>query len=87
MVLPEKHTAKWQYVNQRRIALERELGKDFSKCKDVVKLIGDVGLRRTIFGFIPCYEGMVIEFVVSVRAKVLMLTSKITGRLGLEEKG
>lgn len=27
----EKHAERWKYVDQRRIALERELGKDFSK--------------------------------------------------------
>lgn len=46
--------------------MEKELGKDFFKCKDVVKLIESNGLIRTVTDFCPFYEGLVKEFMVNV---------------------
>ncbi|XP_058762822.1 uncharacterized protein LOC131636192 [Vicia villosa] len=66
VIIPEKYAGKWQFVNQRRISLEREPGKYLSKYKDVEKLIEASRLRRTITSFGPCYEGLVKEFVISV---------------------
>ncbi|XP_050909074.1 uncharacterized protein LOC127122839 [Lathyrus oleraceus] len=49
-----------------RVALERELGKDTLKCKEVVELIEVVGLIKTVTKFGPCYENLVKEFVVTI---------------------
>lgn len=62
----EKNVERWKYVDQRRIALEKELAKGFLKCKEIVDLIEDGGLMRTVTSFHPCYEGLVKQFVVSV---------------------
>lgn len=64
--VPKKHAERWKYVEQRRIALEKELGKDLSKCKEVTELVEAVGLRRIVIEFGPCYERLEKEFVVIV---------------------
>ncbi|XP_050919655.1 uncharacterized protein LOC127137217 [Lathyrus oleraceus] len=61
-----KNAERWKYVIQRRITLERELGKDALKCKEVVKLIEVAGLMKTVTKFGLCYEGLVNEFVVTI---------------------
>ena len=40
-----------EYVFQRRLTLERELGKDALECKDVMDLIDEVKLRRSVSSF------------------------------------
>ncbi|XP_050895506.1 uncharacterized protein LOC127102140 [Lathyrus oleraceus] len=55
-----------KYVIQRRIALERELGKDALKCKEVVELIEAIGLMKIVTKFRLCYESLVKEFVVTI---------------------
>ena len=57
---------RWKYVNLKRIALERELNKDAIECKDVVDLIKEAGLMRTVEKFSNCYEGLVKEFIVNI---------------------
>lgn len=57
---------KWKYVYQRRLALERNLGKDALEFKEVVDLIEDVGLMKSIVGFGNCYEMLVKEIIVNV---------------------
>ncbi|XP_050875599.1 uncharacterized protein LOC127079233 [Lathyrus oleraceus] len=61
-----KNAERWKYVIQRRIALERELGKDALKCKEVMELIKVAGLMKTDTKFGPCYESLVKEFVVTI---------------------
>lgn len=61
-----KNAKRWKYVIQRRITLERELGKDALKCKEVVELIEAAGLIKIVTKFGPYYEGLVKEFVVTI---------------------
>ncbi|XP_050875395.1 uncharacterized protein LOC127079023 [Lathyrus oleraceus] len=49
--------AKWKFVIQRRVAVERELGKDVVEVKEVMDLIKVVRLLKTVAGFSQCYEG------------------------------
>ncbi|XP_050874955.1 uncharacterized protein LOC127078552 [Lathyrus oleraceus] len=58
--------AKWKFVIQRRVAVERELGKDAAKVKEVMDLIKAAGLLKTVAGFSQCYEGLVKEFIVNI---------------------
>lgn len=57
---------KWKFVYQRRITLERELGKDALECKEVMKLIEHPGLTKSVTGFGKCYEVLVKEFIVNI---------------------
>ncbi|XP_050916248.1 uncharacterized protein LOC127131364 [Lathyrus oleraceus] len=61
-----KNAERWMFVIQRRISLERELGKDTLKCKEVVELIEVDGLMKTVIKFGPCYEDLVKKFVVTI---------------------
>ncbi|XP_050875031.1 uncharacterized protein LOC127078633 [Lathyrus oleraceus] len=61
-----KNAERWKYVIQRRVALERELGKDALKCKEAMELIEAVGLMKTVTHFGPCYENLVKEIVVTI---------------------
>ncbi|XP_050920438.1 uncharacterized protein LOC127138075 [Lathyrus oleraceus] len=67
------HTRKRKYVSysdsefeSKGVALERELGKDALKCKEVVEIIEVVGLMKTVTKFGPCYKSLVKEFVVVI---------------------
>jgi len=42
---------KWKYVYQRRLALERRLGRDALECDQVMKLIDEERLRKSVGGF------------------------------------
>jgi hypothetical protein len=57
---------KWKYVYQRRLTLERDLRKDTLECKQVMNLIDEVGLRKSVSGFGNCYEMLVKEFIVNI---------------------
>ncbi|XP_050915846.1 uncharacterized protein LOC127130940 [Lathyrus oleraceus] len=61
-----ENVEKWNYVYQRRLALERKLRKDEFECKKVLSLIQEVGLIKTIIGFRKCYEMLVKEFIVNI---------------------
>ncbi|KAK2410499.1 hypothetical protein QL285_045860 [Trifolium repens] len=58
--------AKWKYVYHRRLALERELSDEALKCKDVMDLIQQAGLMKTVSGLGNCYEKLVKEFTVNI---------------------
>ncbi|XP_050877276.1 uncharacterized protein LOC127081028 [Lathyrus oleraceus] len=62
----EDGAAKWKFVIQRRVVVERELGKDVADVKEVMDLIKAVGLLKTVAGFSQCYEGLVKEFIVNI---------------------
>ncbi|XP_050919652.1 uncharacterized protein LOC127137213 [Lathyrus oleraceus] len=53
----EDGAAKWKFVIQRRVVVERELGKDIDEVKEVMDLIKAVGLLKTVAGFSQCYKG------------------------------
>ncbi|XP_050919099.1 uncharacterized protein LOC127136604 [Lathyrus oleraceus] len=44
----EDGATKWKFVIQRRVAVERELGKDAAEVKEVMDLIKAVGLLKTL---------------------------------------
>ncbi|XP_050909634.1 uncharacterized protein LOC127123459 [Lathyrus oleraceus] len=58
--------AKWKFVIQRRVVVEKELGKDVADVKEVMDLIKAIGLLKTVVGFSQCYEGLVKEFIVNI---------------------
>ncbi|XP_050876053.1 uncharacterized protein LOC127079720 [Lathyrus oleraceus] len=56
----------WKYVYQKRLALERELAQNVLECKDIIDLIQEAGLMKTVTQFSKCYEMLVKEFIVNV---------------------
>ncbi|XP_050889571.1 uncharacterized protein LOC127094841 [Lathyrus oleraceus] len=72
----EDGAAKWKFVIQRRVAAERELGKDDADVKEVMDLIKVVGLLKNVVGFSPCYEGLVKEFIVNIPEDIADKNSK-----------
>ncbi|XP_050915643.1 uncharacterized protein LOC127130718 [Lathyrus oleraceus] len=65
-VVPKKKKTKWKYVYQKRLALERELAQNVLDCKDIMDLIQEVGLMKTMTQFSKCYEMLVKEFIVNL---------------------
>ncbi|KAH1190007.1 hypothetical protein GmHk_20G057669 [Glycine max] len=61
---------KWKYVYQRRIAVERELGRDALDCKETMDLIKAAGLLKTVTKLGDCYEGLVREFIVNIPSDI-----------------
>lgn len=61
-----ENVEKWKVMYQRRLDLERELGKDALECKEVVSLIENAGLMKSVAGFGMCYEKLVKEFIVII---------------------
>ncbi|XP_050914729.1 uncharacterized protein LOC127129619 [Lathyrus oleraceus] len=57
---------KWKFVYQRRLSLESELGKYAFECKEVISLIQEVGLMKSVIGFGKCYEMLVKEFIMNI---------------------
>ncbi|XP_050920385.1 uncharacterized protein LOC127138022 [Lathyrus oleraceus] len=57
---------RWKHVIQRRVALKRELGKDYLKCNEVMELIKVVGLMKIATHFGLCYENLVKKFMVTI---------------------
>ena len=57
---------RWKYVCLKRIALERELNNDALECKDIMDLIKNAGLMKTVIKFNKCYENLVKEFIVNL---------------------
>ncbi|XP_045797580.1 uncharacterized protein LOC123891723 [Trifolium pratense] len=60
------YAKRWGIICKRRLALERELGKDILECEEIVSLINDAGLIKTVWGLGSCYEKLVREFVVNI---------------------
>ncbi|KAK2389793.1 hypothetical protein QL285_063359 [Trifolium repens] len=58
--------AKWKFVYHRRLALERELSDEALECKEVMDLILQAGLMKTVSGLGRCYEKLVKEFIVNI---------------------
>ncbi|XP_057418537.1 uncharacterized protein LOC130712734 [Lotus japonicus] len=58
-----ENVLKWKYVCNRRIAKEREIGKDVLECRMIVALIDRAGLRKTVMDIGKCYEKLVKEFL------------------------
>ncbi|XP_045831414.1 uncharacterized protein LOC123922769 [Trifolium pratense] len=60
------YAQRWGIICKRRLTLERELGKDILECEEIVSLINDAGLIKTVWGLGSCYEKLVREFVVNI---------------------
>ncbi|XP_050897942.1 uncharacterized protein LOC127104839 [Lathyrus oleraceus] len=56
----------WKYVYQKRLALERELAQNVLECKDIMDLIQEAGLMKTVTQFSKCYEMLLKEFIVNL---------------------
>ncbi|XP_050914932.1 uncharacterized protein LOC127129860 [Lathyrus oleraceus] len=56
----------WKYVYQKRLALERELAQNVLDCKEIMDLIQEAGLMKTVTQFSKCYEILVKEFIVNL---------------------
>jgi hypothetical protein len=57
---------RWKYVFHRRLALERELGKEALECQEIVELIKKAGLMKTVWGIGDCYPKLVKKFLVNI---------------------
>jgi hypothetical protein len=57
---------KWKYVFARRIGLERELSADTLAWKEVIELLDQAGLMKTVSGLSNCYAKLVKEFIVNI---------------------
>ncbi|XP_050920360.1 uncharacterized protein LOC127137995 [Lathyrus oleraceus] len=57
---------RWKYVYQKRLALEMELAQNVLDCKDIMDLIQEAGLMKTVTQFSKCYEMLVKEFIVNL---------------------
>ncbi|WJX66241.1 hypothetical protein P8452_50816 [Trifolium repens] len=58
--------AKWKFVYHRRLALERELSDEALECNEVMDLILQAGLMKTVSGLGSCYEKLVKEFIINI---------------------
>ena len=67
---------RWKFVYQRRIALERELGRDALECQEVLDLIENAGLLKTVTNLGDCYESLVREFIVNIPSDITNRKSK-----------
>ncbi|XP_058756587.1 uncharacterized protein LOC131629806 [Vicia villosa] len=56
----------WKYVLQKRLDVERELDPNALENKEVLELIQEAGLLKTVCNLPKCYEKLVKEFVVNL---------------------
>ncbi|KAH1233094.1 hypothetical protein GmHk_09G025613 [Glycine max] len=61
---------RWKFVYQRRLALERELGRAALDCKEIMDLIKAAGLLKTVTKLGDCYESLVREFIVNIPSDI-----------------
>ncbi|KAL5172479.1 hypothetical protein HKD37_16G045227 [Glycine soja] len=61
---------RWKFVYQRRLALERELGRAAMDCKEIMDLIKAAGLLKTVSKLGDCYESLVREFIVNIPSDI-----------------
>jgi hypothetical protein len=61
-----ENAQRWKFIFYRRLALERELGKEALKCEDVVNLIKEAGPWKIVGKIGPCYEKLVKDFLVNI---------------------
>ncbi|XP_045796316.1 uncharacterized protein LOC123890702 [Trifolium pratense] len=57
---------RWKFVVKRRIAIERNLNEEFLKCEDIMNLIEQAGLMKTVSELGKCYEKLTREFLVNI---------------------
>ncbi|XP_058784067.1 uncharacterized protein LOC131658832 [Vicia villosa] len=57
---------RWKYVLQKRLAVERELAPNALENKEVLELIQEARLLKTVWNLPKCYEKLVKEFLVNL---------------------
>jgi hypothetical protein len=57
---------RWKFIYHRRLALERELSEEVLKIEEVMSLIKEAGLEKTVCNLGECYEKLVREFLVNI---------------------
>ncbi|XP_058768263.1 uncharacterized protein LOC131641986 [Vicia villosa] len=57
---------RWKYVYHKRLDLERELAKNVLENKEIMDLIREAGLLKTVIHLPTCYEMLVKEFIVTL---------------------
>ena len=62
------YAQRWKFIYHRRLALERELSKEALKIEEVMKMIKEAGLLKTMCKLGDCYEKLVKEFLVNIPA-------------------
>ncbi|XP_050896462.1 uncharacterized protein LOC127103239 [Lathyrus oleraceus] len=55
-----------EFSDNELLALERELDQNVLECKEIVDLIQEAGLMKTVTQLSKCYETLVKEFIVNV---------------------
>ncbi|MCI24662.1 envelope-like protein, partial [Trifolium medium] len=55
----ENSATRWKYIYNRKLSLERELAQDALECQDIIDLIDEAGLTKTVWGLGSCYEKLV----------------------------
>ncbi|XP_050875733.1 uncharacterized protein LOC127079395 [Lathyrus oleraceus] len=61
----ERNAKKWKLVCQRRITVERELSKDTIE-GEILKLLREYSLIKTVYNIRSCYEKLIMEFIVNI---------------------
>ena len=64
--LPE-NAQRWKFIYHRKLALERDLGKEALEMEAVMELIREAGLMKTVCNLGDCYENLVKEFLVHLK--------------------
>ncbi|XP_058765454.1 uncharacterized protein LOC131638947 [Vicia villosa] len=57
---------RWKFIYQKRLALERELTTNALECEEIVNIIHEAGLIKTVTQFSKCYEVFVKEFIMNL---------------------
>ncbi|XP_058765612.1 uncharacterized protein LOC131639128 [Vicia villosa] len=57
---------RMKYILQKRLAVERELAPNVLENKEVLELIQEAGILKTVCNLPKCYEKLVKEFVVNL---------------------
>ncbi|XP_058765161.1 uncharacterized protein LOC131638612 [Vicia villosa] len=57
---------RWKYVHHKRLALERELAQNVLENKEIMDLIHEAGLMKTVVHLPKCYEILVKKFIVNL---------------------
>ena len=57
-----ENAQRWKLIFHKRLALERELGKEALDCEAVMELIKKAGLLKTVCNLGDCYKKLEKEF-------------------------
>ncbi|XP_045810926.1 uncharacterized protein LOC123905365 [Trifolium pratense] len=63
-----EYVDRWKFVVKRRLAVERNLSEELLKCQDIMSLIEEAGLIKTVSELGKCYEKLTREFLVNIPA-------------------